>query len=271
MSLKKKVLTALSLVLILGLAAMGILAYLTNTSDVARNTMTTQNVKIEQIEQERDSNGVLGKFTQDKPALPAVYEGTSIPYADSSKYPVPGDDAWKVLEDNEGVVDKFVTVKNTGSSDAYVRTIVAFEVGENAVNDPYMHLVCNGNNNLPITYDWVKENGEEIVIEVDGSYYKVCEFTYTNPLKAGETSIPSIKQVYLDKTATNEVCAAYGEKFEILVLSQAVQASGFDSAEEALNEAFGEVTAEKAIGWFSGATPVSDFEGLKAAFANGGN
>ena len=60
-----------------------------------------------------------------------------------------------------------------------------------------------------------------------------------------------MKQVYLDKTATNEVCEAYGETFEILALSQAVQAAGFPDAKTALDTAFGEVTAANALEWMN--------------------
>ena len=55
MTMKKKILTTLSVVLILGLAALGILAYLMDEdSDV--NVMTLGNVSIEQHEYERALN-----------------------------------------------------------------------------------------------------------------------------------------------------------------------------------------------------------------------
>ena len=145
--LKSILLMGLSMVLVVALSIGGTLAYLQD-SDEAVNVMTLGNVSIEQIEQERDANGNLVPFTQAKPAYPAVYEGTSIPYADPENYPVPNDEAWKVVEDNANVVDKFITVKNTGKTDAFVRTIIAFEVGKDAVNDPYMHLVCNSNSEV---------------------------------------------------------------------------------------------------------------------------
>jgi hypothetical protein len=219
-------------------------AYLTD-KDEDVNVMTLGNVSIEQIEQERDENGKLVDFTQAKPAYPAVYEGTSIPYADPAKYPVANNEAWKVVENNPNVIDKFVTVKNTGKSDAFVRTIVAFEIGKNGVNDPYMHLVCNSN--ADVAFEWT-----DINIEFDGNYYVIGVFTYAKALTPNETTIPSLKQVYLDKTATNEVCAAYGETFDILVLSQAVQAAGFDSAAQGLDDAFGVVNATNVAAWFGG-------------------
>lgn len=265
---KSILLTGLSMVLVAALSIAGTVAYLQD-DDSAVNVMTLGNVSIEQIEQERDANGKLVPFTQAKPAYPAVYDGTSIPYADPADYPVPNDEAWKVVEDNANVVDKFVTVKNTGKTAAFVRTIIAFEVGKDAVNDPYMHLVCNSNSEVSCV--WATENGEKFVIEIKGAYYKICVFTYTDALAPGKTTIPSVKQIYLDKTATNEVCAAYGEAFEILVLSQAIQAAGFADAQTALNAGFGEVNAANAAEWFNGTKAtvlVSTVDEANAAMAN---
>ena len=79
--------------------------------------------------------------------------------------------------------------------------------------------------------------------------------TYKNVLPAGETTIPSLKQIYLDKTADNKVVEAYGEDFSIIALSQAVQANGFKSAADALDTAFpmGDDSAETLATWFGGA------------------
>jgi len=237
---KKLLAVALTASISAGAAVAGTVAYLQDEdSDV--NVMTLGNVKIDQIEQERDANGDLVPFKQSKPVYPAVYEGTSIPWADATAWPVANDSAWKVVASNPNVVDKFITVKNTGKSDAYVRTIIAFEVGKDAVNDPYMHLVHNTSD---WSFEWAKDtSGGDLYITVGDSYYVVGIYTHTAVLEPNTSTIPNVKQIYLDKTATNEVCEAYGDTFEILAVSQAVQAAGFTSAEEALNEAFGEITA----------------------------
>lgn len=248
--MKKMIAMALALVLVAGLSVAGTVAYLQDQdSDI--NVMTLGNVYIEQIEQERDADGDLVEFTQNKPVYPAVYAGTSIPWAAADNWVVANDQAWKVVEDNENVVDKFISVENTGDSDAYVRTVMLVEVGENGVNDPYMHIVCNTTNvtNEPtwtLTYDLTQ------TVEIDGNHYYIYVFTYQGVLGAGETTIPNLKQIYLDKKATNEVCEAYGDTFEILALSQAVQTAGFSDAVTALNTAFGEVTAENVLAWFVG-------------------
>ena len=248
---KRSLLMILALALSLTLAIGGTLAYLQDT-DADVNVMTLGSVYIVQNEQERNEDGDLVEFRQNKPIYPAVYEGTSIPYADPADWVVPNDEAWEVVENNENVLDKFVTVTNTGKSDAYVRTYIAFEVGAEAANDPYMHMVVNGD---PWEGKWLTDNGKAVVIEVDDNTYKVYQMTYKNVLPAGETTIPSLKQIYLDKTADNKVVEAYGEDFSIIALSQAVQANGFKSAADALDTAFpmGDDSAETLATWFGGA------------------
>ena len=237
-SMKKKVLAGTSLALVASVAVAGTIAYLTDTdSDV--NVMTLGNVDIEQIEQERDATGALTDFTQAKPLYPAYYEDDSIPWDDSANWVIPDEQAWKVVEENENVIDKFVTVKNTGKSDAYVRTVFAFEAGT-LKNTEFIHIVTNATN-VPDeidSWDWLDET-----VTIDGINYELAVATYKKALAPGETSIPSLKQVYLDKKATNEYCASFGDTYDILVVSQAVQTAGFSDAETALNEAFGEITA----------------------------
>ena len=84
--------------------------------------MTMGNVKIEQIEQEWNEAGELVDFTQAKPLYPYVGElgWTNKDYENGAyrKFTM------------ENVVDKYVSVKNTGKSDAYVRTIIALEMGD---------------------------------------------------------------------------------------------------------------------------------------------
>ena len=245
MKLNRKWLMVIALVLSLTMATAGTLAYLTD-SDKDVNTMTLGRVEIVQNEQERTEDGELDEFTQDKPLLPAYFEGNSIPWADEDEWPVPGDQAWKVVEDNEGVIDKFVTVTNTGKTDAYVRTIIAYEGDETyGPEGAYIHVVHNATNVDP-----------DIKVEcmgtytIDGVKYTVYVYTYPEVLAADETTIPSLKQVYMNKSATNEVVEQYGATYDILVLSQAMQAQGFNDAKTALNEGFGEVTQANLIAWW---------------------
>lgn len=242
MNLKKVIVGATAVALTAAVSIGATLAYLTDTDEDV-NVMTLGDVYIDQIEQERVDDDAaqteLTDFQQEKPLLPSVYPGNYIPWADPSEWVVPNDEAWKVLEDNSNVIDKFVTVKNTGKSDAYIRTIVAFEEDSSLI-----HYTYNGVNITEgPTWVWEENVG---TIEVDGITYSLYVATYTEPVKPGETTIPSLKQIYMDKAATNEYCEQFGESYDILVASQAVQADGFDSIivgpQAALNEAFGAIT-----------------------------
>lgn len=239
MKLKSILLMCLSFVVVAAVAIGGTLAYLTSTDDDV-NVMTLGNVKIEQIEQERDENGNLVDFTQNKPAYPAVGpvewddEGVMI---NGTEYKV-------FTDDLKNVVDKIVTVKNTGKSDAYVRTIVAIEAPDYDPND-LIHI------NYNITGVTISS---PVLVEMDGTEYVVFTFTYTEPVKAGEASPPSLLQVFLDSATTNEDCEKFGDTWEILVVSQAVQTAGFDNAEEALNAGFGTPTdVALCADWFGAA------------------
>jgi len=237
MKLKSILLTGLSFVLVAAVAIGGTLAYLTSTdSDV--NVMTLGNVKIEQVEYERDANGALVEFSQAKPALPAVYDSEA--WADEG-VDVNGNE-YKVFSENmKNVVDKIVTVNNTGKNDAYVRTLVAIEA-PNGDPDDLIHFNYNSTD--------VTASGN-FMANIDGVDYYVIAFTYKEALESGEKSAPSLMQLFLDKRTTNEDCKLFGDTWDILVVSQAVQTAGFDDAETALNTGFGEVNVANAIAWFS--------------------
>ncbi len=267
---KKFLLSVLSLALVAVLSIGGTLAYLkSEDSDV--NVMTLGNVKIAQHEYERELNAdgsyktdtideqtsyVLKNFTQAKPLLPIVgdpstgaagWDNTIVRMTQVNSYGSMQVFAGKVAQ------DKFVTVENTGKNDAYIRTLVAIEVG-----DANADLVG-------ISYHQTWTKNVVGTFSANGTRYSLIEFTYNGAegyrhekgvLPAGDTSYPNLSQVYLKSAATNEDCEALdGNKnglLDILVLSQAVQTSGFENAEAALNAGFGEVTVQNAAEWFTG-------------------
>ena len=215
MKLNRKLMLILAVVLSVAMAAGGTMAYLQDTDEDV-NVMTLGNVYIDQIEKERvddtDNQTKLQDYTHEKALFPAVYEGSSIPYAPEDEWVVPDDNAWKVVEDNENVVDKFVTVKNTGNSDAYVRTIFAFESTKNPTEEgDYVHAVINDNAKFPeemTAWTWLPDT-----VLIDGSYYQIGYVTYLKPLAPKAETIPSLKQVYMDKDATNEYVETFGEEY----------------------------------------------------------
>lgn len=302
MTMKKKLLTTLSVVLILGLAALGILAYLTDTdSDV--NVMTLGNVSIDQHEYQRVvENGtyktdtidgvtsyVLEDFEQGKALLPAT-ESTNYgagPY-DSTVVRMTQVDSYGYMDvfTSKNAQDKFVTVENTGKFDAYVRTLVAIEVGS---ADPNLVMSSSRAGDQAGTKDPWSSNGVGIV-DIDGNNYIVYEYIYAGAqlsngsfrhengvLPAGDTTYPSFAQVYLKSETTNEDCEAIDGNgngtLDILVLSQAVQADGFANAQTALEAAFPKGDDnENVVGWFGGMAIPNVFtaDELKAALSENG-
>lgn len=227
-NVKKVLLTVGSFVLTAALAIGGTVAYLQyEDSDV--NVMTLGNVKIEQIEQQKNENGELEAFEQAKD----FYPGTEI--------------------------SKIVTVKNTGKSDVYFRTLFAFEdVPESETFGVDFPLSEYG-----YVWSW---GAPEATIVLDGATYQVYEAVYTKVLKAGETSPASLTKAELVKTATNEDMEKLGDAYDIRVLSQAVQSAGFDKAATALDTAFGDVNEANATAWFSKSAVVDTKEALEQVF-----
>ncbi len=266
MKLKNILLSGLSLVLVAALAIGGTVAYLQDDdSDV--NVMTLGNVSIEQHEYERATNTdgsyeikeidgvtsyVLKDFTQGKALLPIVGDpnepGNSPAYAgwDDTIVRMTQVDSYGYMNVFAGknAQDKFVTVENTGKTDAYVRTLVAIECGSGDVN-----LIGSSYHS-----NWSKNAVGKV--EIDENTYYVYEYIYKGAsdgsrhvggvLPAGETSYPSLCQVYLKSAATNEDMEKLDGNgngtLDILVVSQAVQAAGFANAEAALNAGFGDIT-----------------------------
>lgn len=203
-------------------------------STFTHNTMVVGNVDIEQDEYQRDEDGKLEKFEQDKPALPIPVEGELPKQEEPVTFPeIPGE--YELYEDVEGVQDKLVVIKNTGENEAYVRTVIAFECPEEF--DPALWHI----NDVGMT--------NQYFIVIDGTRYMVREYLYAEPLAPEAVSTPSLLQFYLDYNTTNEDILLTGEKLDILVLSQAVQVSGFEDARTALDAAFGTVEGNAAT-WF---------------------
>ena len=290
---KKALLSILSLALVAVLSIGGTLAYLkSEDSDV--NVMTMGNVKIAQHEYERVENEdgsyktdtidnqtsyVLQDFTQDKPLYPIVgnpndgYDATEVRLSQLGHNSRGG---MSILKP-ENVQDKFVVVENTGRSDAYVRTIVAFEAGSLTYSE-FDAII-----EYSYHFTWTRDEQPEL-IEIDGQKYFVVEFVYNGyqdiqhpngVLAPGDYTYNSLAQVYMKSEATNEDVEAIdgngNGKYDILVLSQAVQTKGFENAKTALDSAFGK-TAEKAAEWFKSIPrgfEVSNNAELAAAIAAG--
>ena len=251
--MKKALALVLAIALTAAIAVGGTLAYLTDTDEDV-NVMTIGKVKIDQLEFERidtetaDQNAAVQEFHDNKPLYPAVIE-------DGFDYTKPGatyvdweqigkndytSDIWDPSKINNEV-DKMVFVKNKGDYDAYVRSVFAFEAGKYTTLDEFQKMVHLNLNTTDYSWEWV-ETPVAIPNETDGSTttnYFVAIATYNKVLAPGALTEISLSQIALDPTATNEDVEAFGETYQVLVKTQAIQADGFDDPNTALNEGFG--------------------------------
>ena len=237
---KKKIISLCLVVCLLATAIGGTLAYFTDT-DADKNVMTMGNVDIEQIEQERSPDGGLQPYTQGQILLP-------MGGYDWEEVTVNGD-SFLVLA-SENALDKIVTVKNKGNSDAYVRTIVALEAGKSedeAKSMWYYNLAVSDN----ADDTQVIRDDKELYVQIDDTWFVIVVYTYGDAIAAGTESVPSLTGVGLYPETTQKDVANLEGDYEVLVVSQAVQASDMgDDAGAALDKAFGDVDATNVAKWF---------------------
>lgn len=249
--MKRILAMALSVLLIAGMAIGGSVAYLTNT-DSDTNVFTMGEVKIDQIEQERE---MVGTGTSAQPTLVDFEDGYNLLPAhefrtgntpDEQEVTIEGT-TYKLWPTEYGVKDKIVSVKNTGANPAFIRTIFAFENTSNA--DSF--IVKNWTNDAYLTHI-------DDEVEINGELYKLYVYTYPEAIEADESTDTSLKQVAMKAEADNELVKAIREtgdkQYNILVATQAVQSENMVktvnseivsmSAEEALNAAFYPITAQ---------------------------
>ena len=252
--MKKKLIAISMVVAMLAVAIVGgSLAYFTD-KDEATNTFTVGGVKIALIEQERDGQGGLQTFTQDKVLMPIV--GSAQGEKDELGQPVA-----------KNYVDKIVTIKNTGKSAAYVRAYFAIPAAlddgfEESFNASMNILHFNfGNANGVSTYNnqWLwgsvaKPNHSGwnyFVTDIGGVSYNVYFADYYKALPADATTEQFVSGVYLDSHVDMKDGKYIDTRFPDADLSilggtvscpvkvVAVQADGFGTAAEAIDAAFG--------------------------------
>ena len=212
---KRKIITlALAVMMIAILAVGGSLAFLTDT-DNAKNVFTVGNVQI--VQNETDRNGD--------------------PYVTKQHITPNANDTTDATGLHTGVnyVDKFVTVTNTGTEPAYVRTYLAipaalddgpttFDASKNILHwnatDAEWNKTLGGNNDPALnSWYWGKsfnvawpDNGGDwngYVTDIDGVLYNVYVATHKAVLEAGVTTQPSLFGVALDSKVDYIVGTGY--------------------------------------------------------------
>lgn len=254
--MKKKILAIVLCVAMLAIAVVGgTMAYFTDTEGVT-NVMTTGNVKIVQNEQERNAAGELVAFQDNHKLVP--YTGSvganGVANAWGSPATINGTE-YRMFDQSKNAVDKIVTVTNEGTEEAFIRTLFAFEVPAGYETDPDGFLY---DRTLNLT-SGVDIEDTYRTVTLGNETYVVCVSYYPNDSKlaAKATSVPSLRQVYLNANVGNEWYDMVDGDYKILVLSQATQTQGFDDAKTALNTAFGDpedtakVTSDVLAAWFA--------------------
>ena len=218
--MKKKIVSMCAVVALSAVAIGGAtLAYYTDT-DGEVNVMTTGDVEISQIE----------NFEQESILMPVLNT------------------------DRANAVTKEVKVANEGNTDAYVRTLFAFEDTWDAsalvhceyADDFYPGFSFPSSGNDYLQFKVTDANGNWTV-------YTVGYGVYEDAIEAGKESANSLQKVWLDSSADESWNLLVGDEYTILVLSQACQTTGFADAATALNTTFGEITSasdELVASWF---------------------
>ena len=249
--MKKRIVTIALVVALVAIAAVGTLAYFTDT-DKATNTFAVGNVEIKLIEQQRGENGLVPS-EQNKKLYPIVGSAQG----EKDEYGMPT---------AKNYVDKMVTIENTGSEKAYIRAYFAipsalddgyetFNAGLNVLHFNFGNKVENGVVTSTEGAEWIWTHGSKwnyFETTIDGIKYNVYFADYYQAVDAGITTEQLIQGVYLDKSfdIKDGKCYAFGNevtldagwdwsKVSCPVFAVACQAEGFDSAAAAMDAAFG--------------------------------
>lgn len=177
------------------------------------DTKQDQYIAIENVIQQRDADGELIDFVTGRELLVTIGELTteSITWENSAS---------DTLYTNPNAVDKFVSVKNNGNTNAYVRTWFAFEMGNLTEEEFNSSVRLNINTSV---WSWSEF---EYDVAIDGQRYAVVWAEYSTALPAGKTTThPSLLQIVM----TEDILTIGGildgncdGKYEVKTYSRAV-------------------------------------------------
>lgn len=254
--MKKKI---LALSLALGVFALilsaGTLAYFTDTTDTVKNTFTVGNVEIELLESKLHRvnagatsagrlswdttvegyamDGAAGTAPKDSHGWAGAYYTDAQIIADAATYQAYLAEAGKGLVPGQNVM-KAPYIKNTGKSNAYVRTRVLIPKKlDDGLVSPSMYTGTALEGAAVLTTSQETRNGID---------YNVYTFTYQDAIKPGEMTFwnawgdikisETATEADIDRLINGGILTSDGE-FSVLVEADAIQAGGFNSAEEA--------------------------------------
>lgn len=203
---KKTIALALALVMVFGATMGGTFAYLTSQTDVVTNTFTVGKVAITLDEAKVDEYGVKDGATR-----------------------VKGNE-YKLIPGHTYTKDPTVTVK-AGSEDSYVRMIVTINCAD-ALTSIF------GADFLPQDFveGWNAETWVSTGNTISNGNNLIYEFWYKDIVKADADADKALEALFTTFTMPGDVDAtdlAALEDLEINVIAHAIQADGFDDANDA--------------------------------------
>lgn len=205
----KKKLTALLLVVVLvaALIAGATLSYFTDT-DTVTNTFTVGDVDIDVYEHKLNADGTLDPNTE----VDSNFYGNIVPGVEYKKDP---------------------TIENIGPNGAYARMMVTVP------NDLFQALAAKGVNSLDALFVGYDANkwafAGNVTDDTNNAITYVYNYIGNNGVLAAGTKATLFTAFKLPDTLTQEDLANW-DAFYIVVEGQAIQAEGFDSQQEALDE-----------------------------------
>ncbi len=236
--MRKSIILSLCIVACMVLSLSSTIAFLTDR-DADVNIMTLGRVHIQVDEFQRNEDGGLMYYTDGRTIVPQTDETD---YKDVYGLPV-----------NATFSDKIVRISSSNqNADAYLRVWIGVPTamlnvveGQDAV-----HLVDG--TGVVLGDETAAENAwgtesHRVECNIDGMPYSMLCFPYEKVLTPGEITYPVLAGLYLDKRVDNNassyVLTYNGVEYplnvdlslglQVLVLAQAVQAAGFESAEQA--------------------------------------
>ena len=212
---KKLLALMMALALMVGCMVGGTLAWLIATTDPVENTFVAGNINI--VLQEHTVDLVTGKIN-------SALAGTA------DEFTPTGNKNVKLLPGR--VIDKDPTVTVlAGSEPCYVRMYMIIDYGEQA-DGKYVYEDTAGWFN--INSSWIP--GEYMIDSVNGAALgHILEFTYTDVVDASNdvVKLPALfTEITIPSNLTSEQYTSLAE-CSVVVVAQAVQAAGFNDAQEA--------------------------------------
>ncbi|MBQ8506359.1 MAG: hypothetical protein IJ466_02875 [Clostridia bacterium] len=275
--MKRIIATVICIALIATMAISGSVAYLTD-EELDENVFQVGSVDIVQHEQQRDGEGKLEDFENPTNRIHPMVETTDKANTPTTVDHTFGSKEIKLVnpEYYHNYIDKIVRVENKGTSDAYIRNIVAVPTGLPKGAEDVDWLIVNwfdaysGSSKV-----WTELETQKDVV-IDGRLYDLHVFKYTNFDNASEiddylhssfTTYPTLLGFGLSKYVDyDEVAKTYYYKepgkdrvdisfdpdsLKILVATQAVQIAGFESYDHAFQEAFGGAITATNHPWYN--------------------